>query len=293
MKRVQEALEPYCVRFGEPVYKFHTRIHKIEVDFPDRESVDYYNEFYEKWIEAQASEGKNKTMHELVALKKFEEAAEHIKAKPLADEAFKIQTQQNKAIIIACKFRETLNIVVSRLIAHGVKMGEISVIVGGQKDRQTQIDRFQKDLSKYMVLMFTAGGEGLSLHHNIDDNNTRPRVVFLPAVWNSEQFVQVLGRAHRINSESTTHQYVVCLKDTIETAQYAKLKRKCLSLKEVTKESAWTNMLKKAEELTHTEAYQLENGEPEEDYSTLPIEKTLEDIKEDGDSENPPPTIDV
>lgn len=294
MKRVQAALEPYTLRFGKPIYKFHTRIHRVDVDFPDQASIDYYNEFYENWIAAQRAEGKDKTMHELVAMRKFEEAAEHIKAKHLADEAFKLQQEQNKAVIIACKYRETLNIVVSRLMNNGVKMSEISTIVGGQKDRQKNIDRFQKDLSKYMVLMFGAGGEGLSMHHNKEDNNNRPRVVFLPAVWNAEQFVQVLGRAHRITSESTTHQYVVCLRGTVEVAQYSKLKRKCLSLREVTKESAWTNMLKSAEALTHTEQYQLENGESEEDYSNLPVDKTdIADVLEEDDDKDLPPPIDI
>ena len=79
--------------------------------------------------------------------------------------------------------------------------------------------------------MFQAGYAGLSLHHH--EKNNRPRRVLLPPVWSSEEFIQFLGRAHRINTQSTTYQHIIWYAGTVEERVMARCQQKTTSSKAV------------------------------------------------------------
>jgi len=243
MKRIQEFLEPKTLRFGKLSYKHRTFIKQMLIDMPSHKARIYQDAFdeYQKKRESYGLDPLVGFAEILVSMMKFRQTSEMLRADDLARLAFDVEQKENKSVIIACSFQDTLKLVHQHLRAKGVIEDEIATIMGGQSlaERQLNIDQFQSGRRRFMLLMFSAGGAGLSLHHH--RVGQRPRVVFLPPVWNAEELVQVLGRAHRINSMSTTYQFIVWFRGTIEERVMEKVKRKCSALKEVVgKREAWT-----------------------------------------------------
>ena len=242
MRKITEVLEPYTLRFGKLTYQKKTIIKQIPCQFRDNASRQRYLDRMEEYKRKRIQFGLDPSLgyHEvLVAQGQFQEQADIERAPDSAGLAFEIE-KSNKSVIVACKYKSALDIVHEHLLRRGILDSEISFIRGGQEaqERQRNIDRFQNGKARFLLLMFEAGGAGLSLHHHL--SNQRPRVVIIPFVWNSESFVQVLGRAHRINSISTTYQYVMYFEGTIEEEVRDKVRGKCSALIEVVKKGeAW------------------------------------------------------
>jgi ERCC4-related helicase len=65
----------------------------------------------------------------------------------------------------------------------------------------------------------------------------------MPPVWSIIEMLQMLGRGHRINSGSTTRQWVVWYRGTIEESVYQKLQDKALSMRELfRKKEQWSDL---------------------------------------------------
>lgn len=128
-----------------------------------------------------------------------------------------------------------------------------SLRLGNQnaKERQREIDKFQKGIAHYCLYTFRAGGVGLSLHHtdeftkekvrkrrsnyafeeDIKKIPTRQRICFVAPTWSAIEMVQGLGRAPRLFSLSDTNQILMYYKNTIEerVAKVVSIKLHCLS----------------------------------------------------------------
>lgn len=253
MRRIQESIEPFTTRIGKVRYKHKTIIKQVLVALTPEKAL-IYEEAFEEYQKNLINFGRDPLVGfaaVLVAQLKFRQKSELLRADDMATLAVELEAK-GKNVIIACAFNDTLRVIHARLLKHhGYKESDISIIMGGQgaSDRQKNIDAFQTEKSHIMLLMFQAGGAGLSLHQ-FEGANVRPRHAVLPPVWNAEEMVQVLGRAHRCNSDSTTHQWVVWYKDTIEEQVAAKLKRKLASMKEVVRtRETWVDLY--ATEATH------------------------------------------
>lgn len=120
-----------------------------------------------------------------------------------------------------------------------------------QEQRQLEIDRFQKGITKYCFFTMRSGGVGLSLHHtdamtkfkcrrkesgyaveeDIPKVPTRPRKLYSSPTYSAMDMVQVLGRCPRLTSLSDTHQYLMFFRGTVEEDVEAicNLKLRCLS----------------------------------------------------------------
>jgi len=247
MKSIQDSIEHLTIRFDRIQYRKRTLIKQKVIEFETVEEKSEYGEAFTEYMkkreELEAKELSSGT-EILVAMMMFRKKAEIIRAPRLAQMGLDSMDLSNN-VIIACAFRETLETINELLLDVGVGSDKIAQIKGGQTAdaRQKQIDGFQRDERHIMLLMFSAGGAGLSLHQSNtgDFPNKRPRVVYLPPVWNAEELVQVLGRAHRVTSDSTTRQYIVWYKDTIESEVAEKVKKKCSALKEVVgKKEDWS-----------------------------------------------------
>lgn len=119
------------------------------------------------------------------------------------------------------------------------------------KERQREIEKFQKGESLYCLFTFRAGGVGLSLHHSDEFTKekvrhkksgyaveediqfipTRQRISFVAPTWSAMELVQGLGRAPRLTSLSDTPQILMYYANTIEerVAAVVKIKLHCLS----------------------------------------------------------------
>ena len=83
-------------------------------------------------------------------------------------------------------------------------------MTGSTKDRQSLVDKFQKD-NKYKVFIMTlkTGGVGLNL--------TAADTIFIyDPWWNKTVENQAIDRAYRLGQDRTVFSYKLILKDTIE-----------------------------------------------------------------------------
>lgn len=278
MRRIQDVLEPYTIRFGKLKYKHRCFIKQMVMAITNPEKRRIYNEAFEEYQEKRIAadldplEGFSAV---LVAMMKFRQISEIIRADDIAELIYQFRYRDGKLPIAAFSFVDALKLTYQCLLKKGVKEDEIALIMGGQsaEERQRNIDEFQSEKRKFMLLSFNAGGAGLSLHQ-YEPVNTTSRVVVLPPVWNSEDLVQVLGRAHRCNSGSTTYQYIVWYSGTIEEEVCARVKHKCEALKEVARSGdSWADDFAGVKTVRKKIVMEkkVEDEEEEENFSELPV----------------------
>jgi hypothetical protein len=220
-KRIKEALEAKgCwITFHNVYWKHKARIKTRLINFSCQEHAETYARAYEEYLEKLAALGRYGPAgiaEIFVAMLKFWQCAEILKSEQLATYGRLIKERENKQVIIASNFVDSLRAIWSKLTKQGVDPNQIGFLVGGQSDskRQGFIDRFQQGDLDYLLLTLKTGGTSLSLHHELE--SARPRHVILPLTWSVFDMVQVLGRAHRINSLSDTEQDIIGYDGTIE-----------------------------------------------------------------------------
>lgn len=85
-----------------------------------------------------------------------------------------------------------------------------AVVAGGQSktERQAEIDRFQDNSCRLMLIMSQAGGVGLDVGDNLGGH---PRMLLANLPIDTTEFIQLLGRAHRANSKTPTVNRIVLM----------------------------------------------------------------------------------
>lgn len=171
-----------------------------------------------------------------------------------------------------------------------------SLRLGSQdaKERQREIDKFQKGKTQFCFFTFKSGGVGLSLHHTDELTTqkvrrkpsgfaveediplipTRQRVCFCGTTYSAIELVQGLGRCPRLTSLSDTPQTILFYRGTIEerVAWIVSLKLKCLR-KVVQQKESWEDIILGADKSTvqqeaATDLKQLEEGGAIQDDSS-------------------------
>lgn len=102
-------------------------------------------------------------------------------------------------------------------------------VCGGQKDedRQKNIEDFQADRQRIIIVNIQAGGVALSLH---DENGNFPRVALVCPTFNAKDLRQALGRVHRAGGKTKSLQRIIFAEGTIETVACSAVQRKLDSL---------------------------------------------------------------
>jgi len=184
----------------------------------------------------------------------------------------------------------------ARLHDYGEDLG-----LGSQdaEQRNREINRFQSGRTKFCLFTFAAGGTGLSLHHAEFSNKgkpvtLRPRYGLITPTYSAQDFVQGLGRLHRLFSMSHTQQDIVFFKDSIEDYVMARvsLKLRCLK-KVVAARESWQDAIYEAatkEKRELAEAHNAEEQKMEKDewFKNNPNDDdtaSLDDYNDDNDDE--------
>jgi superfamily II DNA or RNA helicase len=245
MERLRTAMKPYAVFVPKVRYKHktHTRCRLIEFDTAaEREHYDGYFQAFKKKCEEQmrnANFGRNEI---LVAMQKFREGAEEVRAVRMAKRAIEM-AERGRQVIVVFNFVNPMRLAYKALKNAGLSEDRISHIVGGQSPakREAQRAKFQEGKSDVLLFTMRSGGVGISLHHNSKEG--RPRHIIIPPTWSAIDLVQALGRGHRITSISDTTQEVVWYKDTIEETVCARVEAKldCINASVGRKEN-WVNV---------------------------------------------------
>jgi len=136
---------------------------------------------------------------------------------PLFVEMIEDLYNEGKSIVCFVNFTDTVDAINKRLEKIKKFDGTIAHIVGGQhdKDRQLDIDAFNVDKKRIMIANIAAGGIGISLH---DLNGNFPRASIISPNYSAFQLIQALGRVWRQGGLTKSYQRVVFAAKTIEEA---------------------------------------------------------------------------
>jgi hypothetical protein len=250
MERLTDFLhaEHQLVTVNDVKFKHKTLNKHVLIRFKTQGERRQYEKAYEEYVNELLKHDKSEPggMAALfVAMLKFRMASELIRAPHLAEMAYNKAYKGGRNVILATAFKETQEAILAILVTeYNIPIDEIAIIRGGQskKVRWDNVNKFQDEQAKIILVMIQAGGVGLSLHHYVP-RNKRPRHIIMPPVWSIIEMLQMLGRGHRINSASTTTQDIVWYEGTEEATVAEKLKHKALSMRELMrKKEQWSEL---------------------------------------------------
>jgi hypothetical protein len=122
---------------------------------------------------------------------------------------------EGKSVVLFLNFTDSVEAVVKRLDKMAKFKDQIGYIVGGQADKQriADIEAFQADKKRVMVVNIAAGGTGVSLH---DLNGNFPRASIVSPNWSAFNMRQALGRVWRLEGKTKSYQHIVYAAKCIE-----------------------------------------------------------------------------
>ena len=134
---------------------------------------------------------------------------------PLFVEMMEDLYDEGKSVALFVNFQDTIDAIVKRLEKMSKFKDQIGYIVGGQNAnvRQNDIDDFNADRKRIMVINIKAGGVGISLH---DLNGKHARASIISPNFSAFELVQALGRVWRQGGLTKSYQNIVFAAGTIE-----------------------------------------------------------------------------
>lgn len=144
---------------------------------------------------------------QLAAMMAARRAAERLKV-PTLCEMIEDYIEEGRSIVVFTNFNETVD-VLQKI------MKTDCVVRGGQRPevRERNIQRFQSDEERLIIVNIQSGGAGLSLH---DLNGLFPRRAVIFPTWSAMDLKQATGRVHRAGAKSKSDQIVMFAAGTIE-----------------------------------------------------------------------------
>lgn len=136
----------------------------------------------------------------LAKIQKLKQIIE-IKKIPIYLEQIKIALSKGKSVIVFLNYLDSLEILSHKLKAKCIIRGSQNI-----EERNLSINLFQSGKERLIICQMESGGVGINLN---DSTGTHPRHVFLEYAESASTFIQVLGRASRVNSASPTIQTIV------------------------------------------------------------------------------------
>lgn len=117
--------------------------------------------------------------------------------------------------VVFLNFTDSVKALETHLNKNSKFDGKIGRIVGGQttKQRQNDIDGFQRDEKRIMLVNLAAGNAGVSLH---DLNGNHPRASVVSPSFSAINMLQSLGRIHRAEGKTPCLQKIMFAGETIE-----------------------------------------------------------------------------
>lgn len=247
LKKLQFYLEPLTIRWAIPYpHKVITKI--VSCKFASVDEQEIYNQAFNEWNEVRLRRELDPlvgVIAELVALQKFNQCAEELRAPHIVRAGVELWNAKEKAhlkdkrkkpvsIIFGFAYKTSLDRAAAALeMLLGLEefKKKVAIICGGRNcDRDK--DAFQADKKPFLLLTIASGGAGLSLDHN--QYNKRQRYMFCSAVWNDIQMAQLAGRTQRLKTKSASYMYIMYYEGTKEYEKLQKVLYKVKCLKEVT-----------------------------------------------------------
>lgn len=145
---------------------------------------------------------------ELTAILRARQKVELVKV-PLFIEMIEEAIENGMSVVVFCNFTETIDALSERLNTKCIVNGEAKYA----KARQQNIDDFQADKERVILVNIQAGGAGLSLH---DLNGKHPRMALISPSYSAVLMRQATGRVWRDSAKSKSIQKIVFVAKTVE-----------------------------------------------------------------------------
>jgi superfamily II DNA or RNA helicase len=177
------------------------------MDEQDIDTINRINEEMEKELKALDKRSKKDGDSELTILIRARQKTELIKV-PLFIDMIEEGLEQGMSVVLFVNFTETINAISQRLNTKCIFDGKI-----GDKVRQQNVDDFQADKERVILVNIQSGGAGLSLH---DVGGKYPRLSLISPSYSAVCMRQATGRVWRENSKSKSIQKIVFVAGTVE-----------------------------------------------------------------------------
>lgn len=214
-------IRPKNIRFPHKLIKRHNLLD------PSSEQKSIIDHAYTQYLEVKAKQGRTWTPQGVAALwaawLKMREACELVRVDTVC-EMILAELAKGRQPIVGTSFRAVLAAIHNKLQStYNVKDHRIAIIVGGQsdKERQGNMDEFNRCDRPIMLFTLRSGGTGIDLPHSADNPRACPRSLILPTTWSPFDYLQAVGRPHRINSISDTTVDTLWYNNTIEERVYS------------------------------------------------------------------------
>ena len=122
------------------------------------------------------------------------------------------------SIVLFMNFTDSIDALSERL--------KTKCIVDGRnkkREREKNIDNFQNDKKRVIIVNTQAGGAGISLH---DLNGKYPRMALISPSYSAIVLKQCLGRVHRDGAKTKALQRIVFVANTVEEKVCESVKEK-------------------------------------------------------------------
>ena len=179
------------IDFGSNVRKFY-------------EDAGLTSDLVEHWLETGEAPEEE---HFLTVVLRARQLAELHKIPATIDMA-KDLLDEGKSVAIFMNFNDSIE-------ALRIGFPDAAIVRGGQTgaEREAEVQRFQRDEARVVLLNSAAGGTGVSLH---DLHGNHPRVSLISPSFSIFEHEQVLGRIYRNGAQSPALQRVLVASDSIE-----------------------------------------------------------------------------
>lgn len=185
----------------------------------EKELKDVYEEMEKelRLLKIKCKSTKEYKINSMVIMLRSWQKAELVKV-PLFVEMAEDAMQDGMSIVIFVNFSDTVRALSERLNTNCVVWGENK---GNERDKN--IEDFQSDKKRVIIVNVKAGGAGLSLH---DLNGNHPRLALISPTPSAVDLVQCLGRVWRVGGKTKALQKIVFVANTVEDDICEKVKVK-------------------------------------------------------------------
>jgi superfamily II DNA or RNA helicase len=189
----------------------------------EKELNDIYKEMNKELtiLKIKSSSIQEYQMNALVVQLRARQKAELLKV-PLIIEMIEEAIEDGMSVAVFVNFTETIKALSKRLKTDCIVWGE-----NKGTERENNIDAFQADKKRIILVNIKAGGSGLSLH---DLNGNYPRIAIISPTNSAIDLRQALGRIHRDGAKSKALQKIVFVANTEEEDTCERVKAKLENL---------------------------------------------------------------
>lgn len=168
-------------------------------------------------LKKKIKENKQNTS-QLTAILRARQKIELVKV-PLFIEMIEESIENGMSVAVFCNFTETIEALSDRLGTKCIVNGDPKHV----KNRQQNIDDFQEDKERVILINIQAGGAGLNLH---DLNGKYPRLSLISPSYSAVLMRQSTGRVWRDSAKSKSIQKIVFVSGTVEEQVCESVKQK-------------------------------------------------------------------